>query len=375
MKIVYTIAGLYRPAGMERILTDKANYLAGKGHDVLIVTTEQEGRPDAFPLLARVRRADLGIGYEKTNGKSFLDKALRYPFKIIIHSQRLAELLIRERPDVTVSLFCGDESFLPDIMDGSKKVLEVHFSRFKRLQYGRKGLWVLADRWLSHRDERHIRRFDKFVTLTDEDLGYWGRPENGVCIPNFINVMPAVTASTEAPHVLAIGRFCHQKAFDRLLRAWKQVKLDSASRGWTLRLAGGGEDADKLRTLAAELNLTDSVEILGARRDVESLYREASVYALSSRYEGLPMVLLEAQSYGLPIVSFDCRCGPRDVVTDGKDGFLVPEGDIDGLAARLSELIRNPELRREMGLNARLAAARWDKEKIMQQWIRLFKSA
>jgi len=375
MKIVYTIAGLYRPAGMERILTDKANYLARKGHEVLIVTTEQEGRPDAFPLLAGVRRADLGIGYEKTNGKSFLDKALRYPFKKITHSQRLAELLIREHPDVTVSLFCGDESFLPDIMDGSKKVLEVHFSRFKRLQYGRKGLWALADRWLSHRDERHIRRFDKFVTLTDEDLGYWGRPENGVCIPNFINVMPAVTASTEAPHVLAIGRFCHQKAFDRLLRAWKQVKQDSASRGWTLRLAGGGEDADKLRALAAELNLTDSVEILGARRDVESLYREASVYALSSRYEGLPMVLLEAQSYGLPIVSFDCQCGPRDVVTDGKDGFLVPEGDIDGLAARLCELIRNPELRREMGLNARLAAARWDKEKIMQQWIRLFKSA
>lgn len=359
---------------MERILTDKANYLAGKGYDILIVTTEQEGRPDVFPLHKCIRRKDLGIGYEKNNGGSFLSKFIGLPLKKRRHRKRLAELLMQERPDVTVSMFCGDESFLPDIQDGSKKVLEVHFSRFKRLQYGRKGLWALADRYLSGRDARSIRRFDRFVCLTEEDLGYWGRPANGVCIPNFVDVFPSTLSSLEEKRVLAIGRFCYQKAFDRLILAWKQVKESPVANGWSLNLVGGGEDMEKLRDLVDALGLSASVMILGPRKDVDKLYLGASAYALSSRYEGLPMVLLEAQSYGLPIVSFDCKCGPRDVVTDGEDGFLVPEGDVFALAGKLLALIEDPVLRKKMGRRAREQARRWNKETIMQRWIQLFEN-
>ena len=96
--------------------------------------------------------------------------------------------------------------------------------------------------------------------------------------------------------------------------------------------------------------------------------------ALSSHYEGLPMVLLEAQSYGLPIVSFDCKCGPRDVVTDGVDGYLVSEGDIPGLETRIKHLMDNPDLRVSMGERARENSLRWDKDKIIQQWISLLKN-
>lgn len=374
MKIIYTIAGLYRPAGMERILTDKANFLAGAGHDVTIVTTEQEGRPDAFPLHGNVKRADLGIGYERNNGGPFISKLAGLPLKRLRHKKRLKALLMKERPDVTVSMFCGDEGFLPRIKDGSRKVLEVHFSRFKRLQYGRKGLWSLADRFLSRRDGRIVRRFDRFVTLTREDLGYWGRPENGVCIPNFIGELPQEPSRLDSKTVLGVGRFCYQKGFDRLIEAWKIVKESPASEGWKLVLAGGGEDMESLQKLTDEEGLASSVDILGTRKETGSLYAASSIYALSSRYEGLPMVLLEAQGWGLPIVSFDCKCGPSDVVTDGKDGFLVKEGDVPALAEKLLELIGDGDLLSSMGKAARNNSSRWDKEKIMKQWTELFEN-
>lgn len=374
MKIVYTIAGTYRAAGMERILAAKANYLAAHGKEVVIVSTDQEGRPDAFPLDGRIRRVDLGIGYERNNGGPFLFKLTAYPFRKCRHRRRLATLLKRERPDVTVSLFCGDETFLPSIQDGSRKVLEVHFSRFKRLQYGRRGLWAIADRLRFRQDGRVIRRFDRFVALTEEDLGYWGHPANGVCIPNFLEEMPASPAPLDRPCVLALGRYCHQKAFDRLILAWKRVMQTPAARGWTLCLAGGGEDLQSLRDLVVQLDLTRSVKLLDSCRNVGDLYRGASVFALSSRYEGLPMVLLEAQSWGLPIVAFDCKCGPRDVVTDGEDGFLVPEGNIPALSDALLRLVSDPVLLRRMGTASRASAARWDKETIMRRWISLFEN-
>ena len=108
---------------------------------------------------------------------------------------------------------------------------------------------------------------------------------------------------------------------------------------------------------------------------MDSVYRNTSILALSSHYEGLPMVLLEAQAYGVPAVSFTCQCGPRDVITDGVDGILVPEGDVNALAQALDGLIREPERLREMGRNAFRAADRWDRETIMEQWTELFENA
>ena len=375
MKIIYTIAGFYRPAGMERILCDKANYLAARGYELLIVTTEQKGRPDVFPLEEGIRREDLGIGYEDDNGASFFTKLVHHPGKKRRHEKKLKELLIREKADIVVSMFCGDETFLPAIKDGSKKVLEVHFSRFKRLQYGRKGFWAAADRFRSKREGRAAGRFDRFVALTGEDLGYWGNPGRGVAIPNFISEMPSGPSPLSEKVVLAVGRFTFQKAFDRLIDIWAEVcRRLPDDNGWKLRLVGGGEDLDKMQEQVRRLSLEDSVVFTSFSDDMPAIYRGASVFALTSRYEGLPMVLLEAQAYGLPAVAYDCKCGPKDVICDGRNGFLVGEGDGETFAQRLLQLIENDTLRREMGAASREDASRWDKDKIMGQWIELFRN-
>lgn len=357
MKLIYLIAGTYRPAGMERVLAVKANWLSRHGHEVMIVTTDQRGRQPAFALDPSIRTIDLGIDYELNNGGSFLNKLLHYPFKQLLHRIRLTSLLKHERADVVISMFCNDASFVPRIHDGSHKVLEIHFSRYKRLQYGRRGLWALADRLRSRGDVRTAAHYDRFVVLTEEDRSYWGEPPNICVIPNPRTFKADAPASQSSRTVLACGRYTHQKAFERLIEAWRMIDTS----GWTLRIAGEG-------TLSCEV--PDNV-ILGPSTDMRSEYSRSAIFALSSRYEGLPMVLLEAQACGLPIVAMECKCGPRDVVTDGVDGFLVPDGDVPALADRLSRLMADQSLRERMGEAAFKASDRYEEQTIMNQWQKL----
>lgn len=376
MKVIYLIPGTYRPAGMERALAVKVNFLAAHGFDVLVVTTDQRGQVPAFEFDSRVRQVDLGINYEETNGKPFIIKALLFPFKQIRHSLALKRLLMRERADVTVSMFCNDAPLLPRIKDGSAKVLECHFSRDKRLQYGRRGLWAFADRRLNRKDARTAASFDRFVVLTAEDREQWGAIPGIEVIPNPRTFAPEdlPPRGDLRPTVLAAGRYDAQKGFDRLLKAWAIVLRDNPEAGgWRLRIIGDGEQRRSLEALAGSLALGDSVSLERGLSDMKQAYADADIYAMTSRYEGLPMVLIEAQSASLPIVAMACKCGPRDVVSDGVDGLLTPEGDISAFAEALSVLVSDSELRARMSRSALESSGRYELEGIMGRWENLFK--
>lgn len=371
MKIIYLIAATHNSGGMERVLANKANYLVAHGYDVSIVTTDQRGLKPFFPLDERIKCYDLGINYEVNNGKSFFNKLLHFPFKQWKHKIRLTELLKQLGADIVISMFCNDASILPRINDGSKKILEVHFSRFKRLQYGRKGLWRMADEWRSREDEQTVARFDRFVVLTQEDRAYWGDIPNIQVIPNARTYTFSQPATLNDKTVLAVGRYNHQKGFERLIDAWNLVcqKVND----WNLLIIGDGElRQDLLRQI--EMNgLNEKVVLKKVQADeMPDVYANASIFALSSYYEGLPMVLLEAQAAGLPIVSFACKCGPKDIIEDGISGFLVEEGDTDALAERVIDLINDESLRSEMGQAAYRNSARYAEGVIMRQWEDLF---
>lgn len=369
MKLLYNIAGTYRPAGMERVLVNKANWFATHGYEVIIVTTDQKGRKPYFELDPSIRCVDLGIGYEDNNGGSLLNKIINYPLKQLKHYKKLKTLLLKEQPDVTISMFCNDVSLIPKIKDGSKKILEVHFSRFKRLQYGRTGLWGIVDKWRSDNDVRLADKFDAFVVLTKEDSGYWNT-DNIRYIPNartFENVTPA---NLDNKKVITVGRYSYQKGYDLLIKVWDEVHKHYPD--WTLDIIGDGEEREKLQKMIDDLNLAGSVCLKHSTPQIAQEYQNASIVALSSRYEGLPMILLEAQTFGLPIVSFKCKCGPQDVITNGVDGYLVDEGDIKGMADRIMALIKDVRRRKVMGKAAIISSKRYSEDTIMQKWVDLF---
>lgn len=372
MKIIYCIAGTCHSGGMERVLANKANYLVRHGYEVVIVTTDQRGLPPFFPLDGQIRCIDLGINYEENNGKPFANKLLHYPLKQYRHKKRLAAILEQEKPDVTISMFCNDAGFITRINDGSKKVLEIHFSKFKRLQYNRKGLWRLADLWRSRQDEKTVRRFDKFVVLTEEDKGYWGNLPNITVIPNANTFATSQAAALENKKVIAIGRYTYQKGFERLIEAWNI--LSPGFPGWKLDIIGNGEERDKLQDLIHAYHLDGQVTLVSPTKSIDKVYLDASVLVMSSRYEGLPMVLLEAQAFGLPIVSFACKCGPKDIVANGETGFLVEENDIEGLARQLVKVMKDKNLRKQMGRKAKEASLRYAEDAVMAKWTALFDS-
>ena len=358
MTILYHIAATWNAAGMERVLAEKVNWLVSRGYKVIVVTCDQRGLPHAFRMDDAIEFFDLGINYDLNNGESFLSKIFHYPFKQIRHRRRLTSLLKTIKPDITVCMFGNEAGFLPSIKDGSRKVLEIHFSRFKRLQYGRSDLWALADKWRSRRDSATAACYDRFVVLTQEDKGYWGDMPNIRVIPNPRTFTFAKPASLDSHTVLAVGRYDYQKGFDLLLKAWRMIDTT----GWTLRIAGSGDVLE---------DLPDNV-VTGPSADIRAEYLGAAFLVMSSRYEGLPMVLLEAQAAGLPVVSFACKCGPRDVLTDGEDGILAPEGDIEALAAGMKRLMEDEPLRRRMGAAAFRHSDKYDKERIMSLWDNLF---
>ncbi len=221
---------------------------------------------------------------------------------------------------------------------------------------------------------RSYRRLDALAVLTQDDRrDYAGllekAPTRVVRIPNALPELEGGRSTLQAPIVAAAGRLTHQKGFDLLIEAFTEVARQRPD--WVLRIYGAGRGRRKLRRMILERELHDNVLLMGATQRLGEELAKASIFALSSRYEGFGMVLLEAMSKGLPVVSFDCPRGPGEIVHHGEDGLLVPEEDVDGFARALLELIGDESRRRRMGEAGIGTAAAYDLEVIGTRWSEL----
>ena len=376
MKIVYLIHSLCNPGGMERVLLHKVRSLSMReGYELLIVTTDAHGRPTFYPFPEQVRMVDLDINYSDDNDRPAPVKILNYFRKRRLHRRRLDALLQRERADIVVSLFPSESSFLPDLRDGSKKILELHFGRFFRLQYGRKGLLGLADRFRTWQDRRLVQRFDRFVVLTEEDRRDWGDLPNLCVIPNAAEALSDVPADVSVHRVIAVGRLDYQKSFDRLIAVWAAVTRDPAWPGdWQLDIFGQGPWRDRLQRQIDTEGLSGSVTLHAPVADIGREYACSAMLVMTSHYEGLPMVMLEAMACGLPVVSFGFKCGPADLIRNGVNGFVVPDGDLDGLKDALLCLMNNLPLRQAQAAAALETAAGYSEASVMKKWEDCFRS-
>lgn len=373
MKIIYCTHSTCNPGGMERVLYNKVKYFSEQMHwDVTVVTTDQHNRLPFYPFPESVRMIDLGINYSEDNVKRTFGKIYGYLKKRKKHRRLLEKLLMQEKADIVVSLYPSESSFIPDIKDGSRKVLEIHYCKFFRLQYGRKGLLGAIDKWRTWQDERIVRRFDKFVVLTNEDRGYWGNLPNIEVIPNAAMFVADRYSDVSVKRVIAVGRLDYQKGFDRLIQAWEIVNKSGKYDDWRLDIFGQGDWKDMLQGMIDKKGLNGSAFINKPTKNIGEEYADSSMLVMSSNYEGFPMVMIEAMACGLPVVAFDFKCGPKDIIRNEENGLIIHNGDIKALADGIMKLMEDTENRKRMSLNARKIVDTYSEKAVMEKWIGLF---
>lgn len=356
------------------MLLNKVRYLVEKeGWDVTVVTTDQHGRQPFYPFPDGVKLVDLGVDYSDDNGKPFVKKLFGYLKRRRQHKKRFKALLEQIRPDVVDCFYPGECSFVPRLGDSSKKVMELHQSKLFHHQYNRSGLMGLADKVRARMDEKLVRQFDRFVVLTEEDKEMWGEMPGIRVIPNAANFIAESYSDCSAKRVIAVGRLDYQKSFDRLIQAWE--KVNEKMPDWRLDIFGQGEWKDMLQKMIDERGLQDCVKLNAPTKNIGKEYSESSMIVMSSHYEGFPMVLVEAMACGLPAVCFDFKCGPRDIINEGENGLIVPDGYIEGLADALVGLMKDDELRKRMGENAKAVVEKYSEEKVMSKWMKLYEEA
>ena len=373
-KIVFCTPAIYSTGGVERVVSVKANYFAEfLGYDVTIIVTEGEGKQCYFPLSEKVKVINFELGFEELWKASFLKKIFLYLKKQWRYKKLLTAELMRIMPDITISTLRREINFLTSINDGSKKVGELHVNRsnyrnfeaadaniVKRL-FAKIWMWNLTG---------HLKALDQMVVLTESERLAWSELSNVSVIPDPLSFPRKECSSLRRKRVVSIGRYAYQKGVDLLLQAW--AKIEKNFPDWELAYYGQGNREPYIQQ-AKDLGIDlHRCHLHDKTTDVQHELLDSSVFVLSSRFEGFGMALVEAMACGLPVVSFDCKSGPSEIISDGEDGFLVMPTDVDGLADKLAVLIQDQNMRERFGKNAYQHSSRYDINDIVQQWEQLF---
>lgn len=377
LKIVYVTPALYMAGGVERVLTLKANYFAEHfGYDITIILTEGKGKPFFYPLSPKINVINLDIHFEELWTCSFLKKIWVYLKKQRLFKKALTAELMRIRPDITVSLLRREINFLNDIKDGSRKIGELHVNRANYRNFSTQNVGIvkrLFAKFWSHNLVAHLHRLDKLVVLTEKDREAWVELNNVVAIPDPLSLYPIGISPLTEKRVVAVARYSHEKGIDLLLKAWSIVEKRVSD--WRLDVYGDG-NRTPYNQLIEELRIDNSRCVLHGRTDnVEAEYVNSSIFVLSSRFEGFGMVLTEAMACGLPVVSFDCPWGPRSIITDGDDGLLVENGNVEALAGSLTRLMDDADLLQRMAVRGVKNVQRFSVDYIAECWKELFESS
>lgn len=375
-KIVYCTPALYMAGGVERVLTLKANYFAEQlGYDITIILTEGRNLPLFYPLSDKVKVVNLDLGFEELWHCSFLKKVYLYLKKQRQFKQKLRDELMRIKPDITVSLLRREINFITGIKDGSKKIGELHINRANYRNFdARESNFIksLFSKFWMRNLVGKLQQLDKLVVLTDKDKASWVELSNVVAIPDPLSFQPSSRSELGNKRVIAVGRYSYEKGYDMLLSAWKKVAQECS--GWRLDIFGDG-DKSSLELLIESLNIDrDTCALHGRTSDIEKEYVDSSLFVCSSRFEGFGMVIVEAMACGLPVVSFDCPWGPGSIISDGRDGVLVENANVDALADKIIQVLSAKDYMHELAQNAVDKSKKYRLESIALKWKSLFES-
>ena len=365
MKIFFLFSDFAKMGGVERTLTDKANYLSRNGNDVTLVTYEQGEHPYAYPLLNRVKTIDLNCRYFTIYKYHFIRRELekwkiKKKFKEALHN-----LIDKKQPDILV-VTSYTHVYMKEIMSVRPKVKVIVESHVAASQETFKGNWCTAIRRRNYM--RILKNCDLLISLTKGDAEYWRQ-----FFPQVTTATNPVSFYCDNPQVIdkvpnriiAVGRLHPQKRFDRLIEAFALI-TDKYPQ-WHMVIYGKGNLEESLKKLILQFGLGEKVQIHHPVSNIQIEYSRSQFFVLSSDYEGFPLVLLEAMACGLPVVSVNCPYGPSEIIENGKTGLLA-KMDINDLAEKMAWMMTHDRERESMGKMAHVAAAAYKKEIVMKEW-------
>lgn len=383
MKIVFLCDNIKSQNGVERVWSQKSSLLAEHSdNEVYLITYNQYGAPFSFPISDKVHHIDLATRYishcsfhgiyqyvDRYKSELFFRKKLNDTLKSLapdiivcadLHVSDLKAVLYSSVHAVRiVECHCGKSAYFEDI----KK----YNSFLKRLQE-----WFLKKQLVSA-----IRKFDKIVVMTEDERTDWNLKEKVISIPNMLVTYPEQVSdrSHVQKRVICVGRYAYQKGYDMLLESWRLV--GETHPDWSLHIYGshdgGVGDFQRLQEQVDECQI-GNVFMHQSTNDIYSCYAESDFSVMSSRFESFGLVLIEAMSCGLPVISFDCKYGPKSIIQKGETGMLVTKGNIKEMATAICSMIEHDEERQRMAEQARQESKKYHSEIIMPIWYEFYES-
>jgi len=359
MKIMYLTDQLYLHGGIEKMTSQKINHwIADFGYEVILCTSQHGDNPFVYQLNPSCKHVDLGVDYNRA--KSYFHP--RNFAKSILHFSALKNLIGKEKPDVIISVnYTPEQFFLPFIQKKIPKIKEFHSSGVNINFAGGFGGKMKQRLFML------LGKYDAQVVLNEDEKKYYPFKHLYV-IPNFVDEVSAIVKNpTRDKTIIAAGRIAAVKQFDHIVKAWALIAKDFPD--WNLKIFGGGDQllSESLQSYIKQEKIPNA-QLCGETSYLNTELQKASIYAMTSATECFPMVLLEAQTAGLPIVSYDCPNGPRNIISHGVDGLLTAHNEIAIFAQTLAQLMKDENLQLQMQVAGPEKATKFSANKVMQQW-------
>lgn len=372
MKIVYSINSIRGLGGIQKVTLLKANALAEiPDNDVYIIVTDNwMHHPLTHELSPKIHFINLEINYYKDDYKSRLHQILSN-FKLIKHYFKLQKAISQIKPDIIISVGQSEKHIVPLLHTKAIKIREIHFnSNYRDFTYKSK---ILA-KILKFLDYKVISKgYDKIVLLTKEDKDtFFPNNNKYTYIHNPLTFEPTYNYNNNSNYIIAVGRLSTEKDFLSLIKAWSLIYQKCPN--WKIKIVGDGPEKNTLEEEIKKLQLSNSIELSGYSNNIKKEMSNSSIFVMTSYFEGFGLVLLEAMACGLPPIAFSCQFGPRDIITDGKNGLLVYNRDIKSLSEKLIYLIQHPDIRKEMSNQALARVNDFSINSIIDEWMKLFQS-
>lgn len=358
MKIAYVIEDFSIKGGAERIIAEKANYLASTfHHDITIISIYHDENAISYELKEGVAFVSLNIPFTKKS-KSLILTTIYRILTIIKVWVAFRKAINRIEPELIFYTMSLGAILLPLCKTKAKKVYESHLARsftpYHQLFYAME------------------KKADKVICLTQGDAKEYKYAKDVVVIPNFIVQPEKCVKNYNIKKAIAVGRLEKQKGFDILINCWAKVSQELPD--WHLDIYGEGSLHTKLQEQINKLQLQDKITLCGRVDHIMEIYTQYSIHIMSSRYEGQPMTLIEAQACGLPSICFDFQYGARDIIHNGYNGALIPYTDSDRLTEAIIKIASSESTRRILGEHACLIAKKYYREAIFSKWTKLIDS-